>query len=133
MKIGLQAYLQGSVAAVDFYQKAFGATLGYHERNPDGTFMHAELYVDGELLLTVSESNISIAKDSRMQYTATTYPAMNFGVTLKDEHAVKHAYEVLQEDANILFPLGALPWSTSCANLVDKFGIFWYIQCKPNA
>ena len=128
MKIGLQVYLQGSIAAVDFYQKAFGAALGYHVRNPDGTFMHAELYVDGELLLAVSESNNTIARDTRMQYSATTYPAMNFGVTLKHEHAVKHAYEVLQDEANILYPLGSLPWSTCCANLGDKFGIFWYIS-----
>ena len=28
MKIGLQAYLHGSIVAVDFYQKAFGTTLG---------------------------------------------------------------------------------------------------------
>lgn len=128
MKIGLQVYLQGSIAAVELYQKAFGATLGYHVRNPDGTFMHAELYVDEELLLAVSEANNTIARDTRMQYSETTYPAMNFGVTLKDEHAVTHAYEVLQNEANILYPLGSLPWSTCCANLVDKFGVFWYIS-----
>jgi PhnB protein len=128
MKTALQAYVHGSIAAVDLYQQAFGATLGYHVRNPDGTFMHAELYVDGELLLAVSEANNTIARDNRMNYSATTYPAMNFCVRLKDEHAVKHAYAVLQDEANILYPLGALPWSTCCANLVDQFGIFWYIS-----
>jgi uncharacterized glyoxalase superfamily protein PhnB len=128
MKIGFQAYVHGSIAAVEFYQKAFDATLGYHERHPDGTFLHAELYVDGELLISVSESHNEIAKDARMQYSATTYPAMNFGVTLQHEQAVKNAYTVLAEDANILYPLGALPWSTYCVNLIDKFGVFWYIS-----
>jgi PhnB protein len=128
MKTTLQAYLHGSVAAVDFYQKAFGAALGYNEQNPDGTFMHAELYVDGELLLALSESNNDIAKENRMKYSATTYPAMNFCVSMKNEQAVKKAYDILKEDANILYPLGALPWSSCCANLVDKFGIFWYIS-----
>jgi uncharacterized glyoxalase superfamily protein PhnB len=80
-------------------------------------------------LLAVSEANNTIAKDTRMQYSEATYPAMNFGVTLKNAQAVKHAYEVLQDEANILYPLGALPWSPCCANLVDKFGVFWYIQC----
>jgi PhnB protein len=127
MKIGLQAYVHGSIAAVDFYQKAFGATLGYHVRNSDGTFLHAELYVDGELLLALSESNNDIASEDRRRYSATTYPAMNFCVTLKDEQAVKKAYAVLQEDANILYPLGSLPWSACCANVIDKFGIFWYL------
>ena len=128
MRIGLQAYLHGSIAAVELYQKAFGATLGYHERHPDGTFLHAELYVDGELLLAVSEANNTLAKDSRMKFSATSYPAMNFCVTLKNERAVEKAYDVLQEDANILYPLGSLPWSRCCANLIDRFGVFWYIS-----
>jgi PhnB protein len=59
MKIALQAYIQGSVEAIEFYQKA---------------------------------------------------------------------YDILIEDGNILLPLGPLPWSTCCANVVDKFGIFWYIS-----
>jgi PhnB protein len=127
MNIGFQIYLHGSLDAVDFYQKAFGATLGYHVQNPDGTFMHAELYVDGELLLALSESNNNIAIENKMKYSATTYPAMNFCVNFKDEQAVKKAYDVLKDEANILFPLGPLPWSPCCSNLIDKFGIFWYI------
>ncbi len=72
MKVGLQAYLQGSLAAVAFYQRAFGATLGYHEFHPDGTYLHAELYVDGELLLALSESNNRIASESRMACSGTS-------------------------------------------------------------
>jgi PhnB protein len=128
LKTTLQAYLHGSIDAVDFYQKAFDATLGYNVRNPDGTFMHAELYVDGVLLLALSESNNDIARENRMKYSATTYPAMNFCVSMENEQAVKKAYDILKEDANILYPLGPLPWNTCCANLVDKFGIFWYIS-----
>ncbi|WP_269140613.1 VOC family protein [Anaerocolumna chitinilytica] len=29
---------------------------------------------------------------------------------------------------SILIPLGALPWSSCCANVMDKYGIFWYIS-----
>ncbi|MNL89373.1 hypothetical protein D3C87_2196530 [compost metagenome] len=50
MKIDLQAYIQGTEEAVGFYQRAFGAELGYNVKNADGTYMHAELYVDGEFL-----------------------------------------------------------------------------------
>lgn len=50
MRIGLQAYIQRSVEAIELYKKAFGATLG------------------------------------------------------------------------------SLPWSSCCANVVDKFGVFWYIS-----
>ena len=127
MKIALQAYLKGSIEAVEFYKKAFGATLGFNAKNPDGTFMHAELNVDGKLLLALSESNNHIDLENRTKYARTSYPTMNFCVIFQNEEPVKKAYEVLKEDANILLPLGSLPWSSCCANLIDKFGVFWYI------
>jgi uncharacterized glyoxalase superfamily protein PhnB len=30
----MQIYVNGSIEAVDFYQKAFNAKLGYNEKNP---------------------------------------------------------------------------------------------------
>lgn len=84
--------------------------------------------VDGELLMALSEANNRIAGDGRMAYIETTYPAMNFTVNLNHQHAVENAYEVLKENANTLYPLGPLPWSACCANLVDRFGVFWYIS-----
>ncbi|KAB8145746.1 VOC family protein [Chloroflexia bacterium SDU3-3] len=127
MKIGFQLYLRDSAKAVALYQRAFGATLGHHVYSPDGTFMHAELYVDGTLLLAVSEANNTHAQQDMARYSATTYPAMNFCVTLESEQAVRHAYAALAEGANILYPLGPLPWSACCANVVDRFGVFWYL------
>jgi uncharacterized glyoxalase superfamily protein PhnB len=128
MKIGLQAYIQGTVKAVDFYQKAFGATLGYNVRNADGTFMHAEINLDGQLLIALSEASSSVGLENIKRYSKTDYPTMNFSVSLEDEEAVKKAYEILIKGGNILLPIGALPWSTCCANVIDKFGVFWYIS-----
>lgn len=128
MKIGLQAYIQRSAEAIEFYQKAFGATLGYNVRNDDGTFMHAELYLDGQLLIALSESSSDVGIKNVKNYSPTDYPTMNFGVNLDSEEAVKKAYDVLIEGGNILLSLGPLPWSTCCANVVDKFGVFWYIS-----
>jgi len=127
MNIALQAYLKGSIEAVAFYKKAFGARLGFNVKNPDGTFMHAELNVDGKALLALSEADNHYDVENRTKYTPTSYPSMNFCVIYQDEEPVKRAYEILKEDANILLPLGSLPWSSCCANLIDKFGIFWYI------
>ena len=38
--INLQAYVKGSVEAVEFYKEAFGATLGNNLKGSDGTFIH---------------------------------------------------------------------------------------------
>jgi uncharacterized glyoxalase superfamily protein PhnB len=128
MKIGLQAYIQGTVEATEFYQKAFGATLGYNVRNDDGTFMHAEINLDGQLFIALSEAYSSVGLENIKRYSKTDYPTMNFCVSLESEEAVKKAYEVLIEEGNILLPIGPLPWNTCCANVVDRFGVFWYIS-----
>ncbi|MFM9331464.1 VOC family protein [Paenibacillus mesotrionivorans] len=127
MKIGLQVYVQGTKEAVPFYQKAFGATLGYNVKNPDGTYMHAELMVEGTLLLALSESGSSTGAENMKRYSSTDYPTMNFSVKLDSAEDVKRTYEILSEGGNILLPLGPLPWSACCTNVVDRFGVFWYI------
>ena len=89
--------------------------------------MHAELNVDGKALLALSEADNHYDMENRTKYTPTLYPSMNFCVIFQNKEPVKKAYEILKEDANILLPLGSLPWSSCCANLIDRFGIFWYI------
>jgi PhnB protein len=132
MKTDFQVYVKGSVEAVELYCRAFGATLGFHEKNPDGTFFHAELTVNGQFLMALSESTNDIWREYNDRYNAKSLPAMQFCVSLDDEESVRKAFDVLKEDANILSPLGSVPWAFLCANLIDKFGVFWYIaKSKP--
>lgn len=42
------------------------------------------------------------------------------------EKAVRNAYEVLCEGGKVLH-LGPRPWSAFCTDIVDKFGVFWWI------
>ena len=46
--LGVGLYVKGSREAAKLYQEAFGAELGYHVLNEDGTFFHSELNVKGE-------------------------------------------------------------------------------------
>lgn len=128
MKLGATLYIKNTVEAVEFYQETFGLTLGYYERYPDGTFMHAQLNKDGEEVFAVSESendtlvNLMLAsnlKDAR--------PTMCFGINFKSDEEVKNAYDKLSERGTILLPLGALPWSICCAEVVDQYGVYWYL------
>lgn len=134
MQMGCQIYVKGSVEAVALYEKAFGAALGYHVRNEDGTFFHAELSVEGSPMLAVSEAGSDIGAELLARYSPELYPTMNFGVTLSSPEAVRQAYEALQEGGKVLLALGKLPWCDLCANVIDRFGVFWYVsvtQHKP--
>ncbi|MDN5343669.1 MAG: PhnB protein [Oceanotoga sp.] len=119
MKITLQAYLKNSVEAVNLYIKAFDAELGYNVKNEDGTFLHAEIIKDQKHIISISESNDWNKSGENMQF------CLNFGKENKDK--LMRAYEILKIDGNIIFPLGPCDWNEMMADLIDKFGIRWYI------
>jgi PhnB protein len=54
-------------------------------------------------------------------------PTMSLGIIFNNKEEVQKAYKMLSIGGNILFPLGSLPWSECAADVVDKFGVCWYI------
>ena len=48
MNIGIGLYVRNSAEAVRFYQEVFELELGYHVKNPDGSYFHSELCKNGE-------------------------------------------------------------------------------------
>jgi uncharacterized glyoxalase superfamily protein PhnB len=128
MKLGATLYVKNSTEAVEYYKDAFGMTLGYSEKNPDGTFLHAALFRDGDEIFAVSESQndnlVAIMLKSSMKYSR---PTMSLGINFNTKEEVQKAYEILSAGGNVLLPLGSLPWSEYAADVVDKFGVCWYI------
>ena len=112
----MQAYVKGSSEAVELYQKAFDTTLGYHVKNSDGTYYHSELDICGNIL-AVSEASNTLITGNNMQF------CFHYGEGNEDK--VRHAYDLLKEGSNILFPLGPCDFSTLCADLIDKYGVRW--------
>jgi len=129
MKLGATLYIKNSVEAVEFYKKAFGLTLGYNEKNPDGTFLHAALLKDGEEIFAMSESvNDRFIEMMLKSDLKQSRPTMSYSLNFNNEEEVKQAYALLIEGGTILFPLGKLPWSDCAAEVVDQFGVYWYIS-----
>ncbi|ADL50819.1 VOC family protein [Clostridium cellulovorans] len=128
MKLGATLYIKNTVEAVEFYKEAFGMTLGYNEKFPDGTFMHAALLKDGHEVFAVSESrNDDFLKVMLASSLKESRPTMSYGINFDNEEEVKKAYAMLIDGGTVLFPLGSLPWSSCCAEVVDKYGVYWYI------
>ncbi|MEK5478711.1 VOC family protein [Paenibacillus sp. FSL R5-0407] len=129
MKLGATLYIKNTVEAVEFYKEAFGMTLGYNEKFPDGTYMHAELLRDGQQVFAVSESQndafVQVMLASSLQESR---PTMSYGINFDNEDEVSKAFSMLAEGGNVLFELGSLPWSSCCAEVIDKYGVYWYIS-----
>lgn len=46
------------------------------------------------------------------------------------EDAVRNAFDVLSEGGTIIEALGPCDWNPFCANVIDKFGVFWWIAIQ---
>lgn len=122
MKIGTGLYVKNSMGAVELYKEAFGLELGYHVKNPDGTYFHSELYKDGQEILSVVESSNNYIEENIVQ----------LGMSFDSEAAVERAYALLSEGGTIKTPLGPLPWSPCAADVIDRFGVWWYITAPQH-
>lgn len=128
MKLGATLYIKNTNEAVVFYQEAFGLTLGYNEKFPDGTYMHAELQKDGETIFAISEhNNEKLVSDMRMQVANKLSPIISLGINFNTESEVKKAYEFLMREGIAYREIGELPWSKCSADVLDKYGVYWYI------
>lgn len=128
MKLGATAYIQNTPQAIPLYLDAFGLTLGYNEKFPDGTYLHAALLKDGEEIFCVSESrNDAFVRMMRSSSLQESRPTMSYSLNFASDAEVKHAFSRLCEGGTVMMPVGSLPWSTCCAEVVDKFGVYWYL------
>ena len=113
----MQVYVKGSVAAVEFYQKAFGAELTKEFKNDDGSYIHAELDVFGQVFALSETQEEEQVSGNTMQF------GLHFGQG--NVQNIHKAYEVLKEGAKITHPLGPGSYSSCMFNLIDKFGVNW--------
>lgn len=115
----MQIYAKGSAEAVELYQKAFDAVPGYHEKLPDGSYLHMELDVYGHV--------IAVGEDIDGSNERITGNTMQFCLHFEDdeEDKVRKAYEVLKEGGNINVPLGPCMFSPCMTDIVDRFGVRW--------
>lgn len=116
----MQVYVKGSDKAVELYQKAFNAELGANYPHADGTFMHAELNVYGQILaISEADKNEERNTGNVMQF------CLHFGDGKED--LVQKAYDVLKDGAEIIGPLGPCEFSSLMVALIDKYGVYWCI------
>jgi PhnB protein len=131
MTLGATLYIRNAAEAVAFYRDAFGMTLGYNAKHDNGSYLHAELEKGGKSVFAVSESD---NEPIRRAMLSTGAPTMSLGVDLDNDEELRHAYAALTQEGHVLRPLGELPWSPLSADVVDKFGVCWYLyvsQHKP--
>lgn len=128
MRTGMTLYIDNTLEAVNFYQEAFGLSLGCNEKFPDGTYMHAELQKNGMNVFAVSESKNKALVFALHEFAKREVsPTTSVGLKFDTEDEIKLAYHMLTTEGTVCRPLGPLPWSVCSADVLDKYGVYWYI------
>ncbi len=106
-------------AAIDFYQRAFNATLGGRMDGPNGSVMHA--------MMKIGDSHIMLADE--MPDWGSVGPR-----TLKGSPVVLHVYvpdvdaafaQAVEAGAKVTMPLENMFWGDRYGKLEDPFGHQW--------
>lgn len=127
MKNYTQVYVNNSLEAAQVYCDAFGAQITRAFPNADHTaYEHCELSVNGEGFLALAEAghSLDVARIHQMKWNTMTFNAFEMGT----EEAVQHAFDVLKNGGVVLEEIHALPWSSCCATVIDKYGVCWWIS-----
>ncbi len=120
--IGVGLYVKNSVQAVEMYKSAFDLELGYHVLNKDGSYFHSELCKDGEEVISVVEADTSVVMENPVE----------LGYTFSDKDKLLKAFRVLSKEGKIMMDVCTLPWSPCAAQVIDRFGIRWYLTVKQH-
>ena len=126
MKTDCQIYVKDSIEAVAFYKRALNLTLGMTALNEDGTYEHASLMSGEDVILCVAESHATSPEIQEGKLPVMSFNCFDLG----SREAVDQAYNVLSMGArSIETPDGPVswPWNEYCFDLVDKFGVHWWI------
>ncbi|MCL2351362.1 MAG: VOC family protein [Firmicutes bacterium] len=130
MRLGATLYVKNSIEAVETYKKAFGLDLGSDAMTPvtypDGTYLHAPLFRGGREIFDVSEETRN-DKLLELLRSSDQRPISSIGINLASEQEVRKAFEILAKDGRIIGPLKSEPWCACCGEVVDKYGVNWFV------
>lgn len=113
-----QVYLRDADAAIALYRQAFGAQLANELRSPEGTLIHAELAIFGQVLALSEAAPDQVSAAGNTMQFCLQYEA-------HEQPRLQQAWTVLEPGAQVLHPLGECFYSAAMADLIDRFGVRW--------
>lgn len=115
----MQVFVKCSDKALEFYQNVFEAKVLCTYPNSDGTLMHSELDIFGQIIAVSELIDENVIIGNTMMF------CLHFGED--KEPIVQKIYDALKDEAIIISPLGPCSYSSMEADLIDKFGVRWCI------
>ncbi len=113
--------VKDGAAAVDFYQRAFGATVLERIEGPDGRVMHAEIKIgDSPVMIGEHQEVATLGPDS--------FPPVSIYLYVEDADAL--AAQAVAAGARELYPVSEKFYGNREGGIEDPFGITWWIATR---
>jgi len=119
----LSAYItiKGCSEAIEFYKKAFGAKEIGRLLMPDGLIAHAEIEIEGSLLMMADEN---LEWGNKGPLTIGGNP-MTFGLYVKDVDAAFQ--KAVDAGGTVAMPIADMFYGDRVGQVMDPFGYKWMI------
>lgn len=114
-------YIKGAARAIEFYERAFGATEVYRLGGPNGTVGHAELRIGSSMIMLADENPGMGAKSPQ------TLGGNGSSLLLYVEDVDAVFGRAVKEGASIERPLADQFYGDRSGGVKDPFGHVWYL------
>ena len=113
--------IKGAVEAIEFYKKAFGAKEIGRLLMPDGSIAHAEIEIEGSLLMMADE-NIEWGNNGPLTIGGNP---LTFGLYVKDVDAAFQ--KAVNVGCTVVMPVADMFYGDRVGKVMDPFGYKWMI------
>lgn len=112
--------ISGADAAIDFYQRAFGAEVSSRYTAPDGSVVNADL--------RIGESRLTLKDADGTDRSATSYGGSPVLLMLMVTDADAVAAAMIAAGARVIFPVADQSYGYRQGRLEDPFGFQWMLS-----
>jgi PhnB protein len=114
------------IAALDFYEAAFGAVKGHAMMAPDGKrLMHGELTLDEHKFFVSDEFSESEGGSCK---SPQTLGGTSVRITLQVDNADQTVERAVAAGARVLMPVADMFWGARYGKIIDPYGHEWGIN-----
>lgn len=114
--------VNGAAKAIEFYQKAFGATEVHRMPHDDGRIMHAELKFGDQKLMLCDDFPEFCGGKSR---TAKTLGGTPITLHLESPNCDESIAKAAAAGATVTMPAADMFWGDRYGQVTDPYGLVW--------
>jgi PhnB protein len=116
--------VKDATAAIEFYRKAFGATVLERMDGPDGRIMHAEIKIGDSPVMLGEHQDVGAVN-------APLLPPVSIYLYVEDVDTI--AAQAVAAGAKVLQPVSDKFYGNREGGIEDPFGITWWIATRMEA